>query len=206
MENIYIFDATIKEIKPQIRRRFAVKGNTTLEEFSGILLLGFGWEISHLWVYEIGDKEYGLTDEDSGDVIEESEVKIKDFDKKMLKKFTFTYDFGDNWEHDIKLVDIVPPEKGKKYPSCLAGARSCPPEDCGSVDGYYEIVEAIKFYDEAISNKNILTERQKELLSWMNNIWPDRKYDPEEFDLEKTNKAISKAKKFIKECKSQVAF
>jgi hypothetical protein len=46
-------------------------------------------------------------------------------------RLRYTYDFGDNWEHDILIEDITAAEPGTAYPRCLTGRRACPPEDCG---------------------------------------------------------------------------
>lgn len=35
----------------------------------------------------------------------------------------YTYDFGDNWEHDIVLEKILPPEEGVLYPRCITAVR-----------------------------------------------------------------------------------
>ena len=40
------------------------------------------------------------------------------------------YDFGDDWEHVVVHEDESADES-LTYPRCMAGARRCPPEDCG---------------------------------------------------------------------------
>ena len=55
----------------------------------------------------------------------------------------YLYDFGDNWEHEIILEHILPRETNVRYPRCIAGERACPPEDCGGIDGYQDLLEAI---------------------------------------------------------------
>lgn len=57
---------------------------------------------------------------------------------------TFTYDFGDDWEHAIVAEKVLPPEPGLPYPICVGGKLQCPPEDCGSIPGYYNLLEAIR--------------------------------------------------------------
>ena len=58
-------------------------------------------------------------------------------------KAGYVYDFGDDWEHILTLEKILPREKGTKYPVCIKGSRACPPEDCGGIWGYDELVEII---------------------------------------------------------------
>jgi len=57
-----------------------------------------------------------------------------------IARFTYTYDFGDDWEHTIAIEKRVPAIEGQAYPVCIAGKRNCPPEDCGGVGGYDELL------------------------------------------------------------------
>ena len=52
----------------------------------------------------------------------------------------YEYDFGDNWQHTVTLVDLLRRDFKLSYPRCVSGERACPPEDCGGVDGYAQIV------------------------------------------------------------------
>ena len=58
-------------------------------------------------------------------------------------RFEYLYDYGDGWEHEVKVVSIGPPVDGERYPSCQAGERACPPEDVGGVGGYAEMLKAL---------------------------------------------------------------
>lgn len=52
----------------------------------------------------------------------------------------YEYDFGDDWRHTVRLIDVLRRDFQLRYPRCTGGARACPPEDCGGIDGYAEIV------------------------------------------------------------------
>ncbi len=91
------------------------------------------------------------------------------------------YDFGDAWEHEIILEEILPPEAGLKYPHCAAGARACPPEDCGSTPGYEDLVEAMR------DPKHPERDRY---LEWLGGL-----YDPEKFDLAMVNSDLEDPEK-----------
>ena len=52
----------------------------------------------------------------------------------------YEYDFGDDWRHTVRLIDVMRHDFRLRYPRCSGGARACPPEDCGGIDGYAEIV------------------------------------------------------------------
>jgi len=93
-------------------------------------------------------------------------------------KLIYEYDFGDGWEHTIKVEKILEPDAGVQYPVCLAGRRACPPEDCGGVWGYYEMLEAIQDPSH---------EMYEEYAGWL-----DADFDPEAFDVNKVNRALAR--------------
>jgi len=74
----------------------------------------------------------------------------------------YEYDFGDGWQHTVTLVDVLRRDFKLRYPRCVDGARACPPEDCGGVHAFAEIV-AGRMDDD--------TRR-----------WLPRGYDPARFD------------------------
>lgn len=94
------------------------------------------------------------------------------------QKFIYEYDFGDSWEHEIVVEKMLPIDPQGKYPVCVAGARACPPEDCGSFPGYFAILEALRATKK--------TQEQKELLEWL-----EDDYNPEWFDLDAVNRRLS---------------
>ena len=70
--------------------------------------------------------------------------------------------------HTIVVEKILEKDSSKKYPICLDGARSCPPEDCGSVSGYYNLMKI---------RKNKKHPQYKQLIEQ----WLGVDYDPELF-------------------------
>ena len=84
------------------------------------------------------------------------------------RRADYTYDFGDNWKHQIELEEILPRDKNIKYPICIDGKRACPPEDCGGVWGYEDFLRILN--DPA-------DERHEEMLEWIGG-----EFDPEHFD------------------------
>ena len=172
---------TLKDIRPPIWRRVLVPDNYSLGELHGIIQVAMGWENCHMHAFRIGDAEY--VSQDTGDP---RDPELKDEDRAMLRtvigrakqKFVYEYDFGDSWIHDILVEKVLPFDPQGQYPLCLAGARACPPEDCGSVPGYYRILEAMQAPRK--------TAEQKELLEWLGG-----EYDPAGFDIEAVNEWLS---------------
>jgi len=90
--------------------------------------------------------------------------------------FTYTYDFGDGWDHQIAVEKVAAPEAGTRYPTCTAGRRACPPEDVGGPWSYPDFCEAIK---------NPKHPEHEERLEWVGDI-----FDPEAFDLAAADAAL----------------
>src|SRR5258707_455002 len=78
------------------------------------------------------------------ETLSETRIKLSQIVASGCKKFTYTYDFGDNWEHVIAIEKTLDAESGVRYPRCITGKRACPPEDCGGAWGYGEFLEKIQ--------------------------------------------------------------
>lgn len=137
---------TLLGITPAIWRRFLLPGNIKLEQVHECIQGAFGWQNCHLHEFEIAGKRYGDPD-GNGDraLISErgTKSKLKFFDLQVGDKFLYIYDFGDDWRHELEIEAILPPDPKGFYPDCIAGARACPPEDCGGVSGYLRLVRQL---------------------------------------------------------------
>ena len=58
-------------------------------------------------------------------------------------RFTYTYDFGDEWRHTIVVEDVVAADLMAEYPRFIDGARRAPPEDVGGLPGFEEFLRVI---------------------------------------------------------------
>ena len=95
-------------------------------------------------------------------------------------RLSYTYDFGDNWEHTILVEAITSPEPGIAYPRCLTGRRACPPEDCGGIGGYDYLIEILTDPED---------EEHEDRLEWLGLDSADQ-FDPEAFDPAQANTAL----------------
>lgn len=140
--NVYQFKIILRKSKPRIWRRIQVPENYSFWDLHAAIIDAMGWSGLHLHSFAIEDRsslyglEIGLPEEN--EYLHGTKVKIKKYFKKEKDKIMYTYDFGDNWEHLITLEKILPRDSQKKYPLCLAGKMACPPEDSGSIWGYYD--------------------------------------------------------------------
>jgi hypothetical protein len=173
---VYQFKITLDNIRPAIWRRVQVRGDITLKRLAATILVVMGWENSHLHQFKIAGKAYSLpADADDGfdDFDDEGAIRLYDLSQEELKRFAFEYDFGDGWNHSIVLEKLLEPQKGVKYPLCIAGKNNCPPEDCGGPGGYVNFLEAIS--DPKHPEHGRMVE------------WSGGDFDPEAFDVNVAN-------------------
>jgi len=174
---VYQLKVTLKGSKPPIWRRIQVRGNTTLAKLHGIIQTAMGWTDSHLHQFTIDGVSYGTPDPDGElELKSERRVKLGQLVARGKARFRYEYDFGDSWDHEIEVEQILPPEPGVRYPVCLAGKLACPPEDCGGIWGYVEFLEAIG---------NPEHEEHEAMLEWVGGA-----FAPEAFDLVAVNRLL----------------
>lgn len=170
--------------KPPIWRRIGVDSQITLGMLHEVIQAAFGWTDSHLHAFQIGSDEFGDPDHDStGDLefIDERKVRLDQL-VGPGDKFTYCYDFGDDWEHRIKVEKSEPMETAPlSHAWLITGKRACPPEDVGGIWGYEEFLDTIS---------NPKTAEAQEMLEWAGG-----EFDPERFDLEETQMAVQEASK-----------
>ncbi len=144
---IFQVRVTLLGLTPAVWRCLLLPGNIKLEQVHECIQGAFGWQNRHLHEFEIAGKRYGAPGAIHGDSEVTSErgtkSKLKFFDLKTGDKFLYIYDFGDEWRHELEIEAILPPAPDGYYPDCIAGARACPPEDCGGVPGYFRLVRPL---------------------------------------------------------------
>lgn len=113
-------------------------------------------------------EEIGIPDEDGElEFLAGWKIPIASYFSLKNKKAEYAYDFGDNWKDSLLLEKIIPQKSAQKYPLCVAGERTYPPEDCGGVWGYVDLLEII-------NNQN--HEEHSSMMEWLG-----RSFNPEEF-------------------------
>jgi hypothetical protein len=109
-----------------------------------------GWTNSHLHHFRVGEQLFGDPDlmqenfEEMG-YEDSTSAKLSDILPRSGRQFAleYEYDFGDGWRYEVLLEGCLRAERGKRYPVCLEGARTCPPEDVGGTWGYEVFLEAM---------------------------------------------------------------
>ncbi|MCP4357966.1 MAG: plasmid pRiA4b ORF-3 family protein [Chloroflexi bacterium] len=175
-KKVYQFKVTLKGIRPPIWRRFQVVDNITFYELHHILQEVMGWYNAHLHQFDLGGlilADAEILAEIWEDGVDEQKSRLNEFVGQEGQKLSYEYDFGDSWEHILLLEKILPTETNIHYPCCLKGKRACPPEDCGGVWGYAELLEALANKDHP---------EHETYLDWLGDD-----LDPEAFDLDGIN-------------------
>jgi hypothetical protein len=127
--------------KPPVWRRVQLRADTRLDQLHEILQAALGWENYHLHAFSFGEEEFGPRDPELGlDFSDERCVTLGEL-TYLGARLRYTYDFGDNWEHEILVEDLLDPET--HYPILVAAKGACPPEDCGGTWGYADLKEIL---------------------------------------------------------------
>ena len=174
--SIYQIKVTLRHVTPPVWRRILVGADTRLGELHDILQDVMGWEYAHLHDFRVGQDSYGEPNPDyPGDLKNERSVRL-DKIAGQGSSFIYDYDFGDGWEHDLKIEKILPVDLGTDYPVCIDGQGACPPEDCGGPYGYTRMLEV--FNDPG-------NEEHEEIVEWLG-----EEFDAEAFDADAVNRLL----------------
>ncbi|MEX0721667.1 MAG: plasmid pRiA4b ORF-3 family protein [Balneolaceae bacterium] len=177
---IYQLHLELQGTKPKIWRRMLVSSDVLLSDLHKIIQTTMGWTNSHLHQF-IKDREFyeppapedEIWDSHGNDY---TGIKLYDFLLQENDKIVYEYDFGDSWNHVIKLEKILPADKNSILPKCIGGALASPPEDCGGVWGFEEMKKALK------------NPKHPEHDMYME--WLGEGFDPNAFDMEAVNEML----------------
>jgi hypothetical protein len=171
---VYQLKISLKQAKPPIWRRVLVPASIELEALHAVIQAAFGWTNSHLHQFIDGRTFYMPGGEDDGfmgmDTEDSAGVRLLDLLRKEKDKVVYEYDFGDSWEHQVLLEKVLPADPEQPLPVCIKGKRACPPDDCGGMYGYFQMLETLDGSDD---------KEKSDLLDWLGGA-----FDPEAFDLD----------------------
>jgi hypothetical protein len=183
----YAFRIELKDIRPKIWRYFYVRSDISLLEFHDVIQRVMGWSNYHLFSFRIHGEDYYVPGEDgfgqpatAADGATHKTLKTIRLNKLYLSKgdtFQYLYDMGDDWEHVVKVLDTdYSPKVPGTRAGCYRGARACPPEDCGGVWGYSELLEILAHPER---------EEYEERMECI-----EEGFDPEAFDMDTINQML----------------
>ena len=184
---IYHLMVILLDTEPLIWRRLQVPGDASLDWLHAVLQVAVGWTNSHLHAFQVGEDCYSATRqhfaefEGDPEILEERKFTLQQIAPHEQDAFGYEYDFGDSWAHAIMVEKILPLGAAATTTAlCLDGARACPPDDCGGVGGYEDLLKILK------NRKHPEHQSMKE--------WLGRPFDAEAFDVAKANLWLKKLK------------
>ena len=136
----------LQDTDPPIWREVEVPTSITLKVLHDIVQITMGWLDQHLWEFKIDGRTYGLPMDEDWDAAPRTEaikVRLRDVLKPWKTTIDYMYDFGDSWEHRLTITKVRPGQPGVSYPHYVGGEWDCPPEDCGGIPGYYNMLDAL---------------------------------------------------------------
>lgn len=175
---LFQFKVTLRGISPPIWRQIQVWEDYTLAQLHRVLQVVMGWENYHLYEFHVGSRLYGPPDPEFGrKIIDAKRIRIPALLPSVGTHFEYVYDLGDYWQHDLLVEGNPQPTPGVNYPRCIAGERSCPPEDVGGPRGYEDYLEALADPDH---------KQHEEMMAWRG------PFDPVAFSIEQVNRELKK--------------
>lgn len=93
-----------------------------------------GWEGIHLYYFDIYAVHHGAFELDA----ESPDLPFSVFQFRERDRFSYVYDMGDYWEHEVRIEKFLEPHAKKTHAICTGGSGVCPPGDCGDPPGYPE--------------------------------------------------------------------
>lgn len=163
----------LRDVVPRVRRRLLVPGSVRLDKLHRMFQAAMGWQDHHLHSFEIGGERYGtqLDEDPEGELDEKAVTVVRAVEG--CGHFTYEYDFGDCWEHDVTVEALWRMPIGLKHAVCLGGENACPPEDSGGAGGYEDLLRVL---DDPSH------EDHEDLRAWVGGH-----FDPHELDLALVN-------------------
>lgn len=189
----YTVRVALRGIKPPIWRKVTVPSNISLRLFGDLILELMGWMGEHLNQFRKGDSYYAPAYQREEEMpplygrIENYNQEDFTLGEVLSEKgdtMVWEYDFGDSWEHDVRLSSVDEYADGEPREIVfIGGKRACPPEDCGGIWGYEEL---LKLHERRIARKRISAD-DRERLEWYG---MDRDFDPEWLSLEECREIV----------------
>ena len=175
----YVLRVTIRDTSPAIWRRLAVPSSYTFEQLHKTLQFVFGWLNYHLYAFEAGDRRFDSPHNDLAEGERATTTRLLSLSPHVGDTWTYRYDFGDDWVHDIVIEEIVPAASApdERWPRLLDGARAGPPEDCGGPPGLTELLDALA--------------RPRSKAGRAMREWVGPHYDPARFDVWHVERALT---------------
>ena len=167
---------TLTGIRPPVWRRLLLPAGMTLGDLHDAIQSSMGWEDAHLHDFDIDGRRYGdptTIDE----VINEERLTLAGIHRTGIERFTYTYDFGDDWVHLITIEGTIPAVAGQRYPACIAGNDPARRRTAADRYGYAHFLAARN--DPAHPDHTEMSN------------WVDEDFDPDGFSVTEADASVA---------------
>ena len=172
---VYQLRIALANIEPCIWRTLLVPDTLRLSKLDRVIQEAFGRTNSHLHEFRVGTKRYGMVDvvedldwDEEEALLDERKFTVGSVLSDDLDCFEYEYDFGDGWDHIVKVEKILIPDQTNDWTMCIAGENACPPEDVSGSYGFKEFVEIMA---------NPKHEQYAETYRWFGGPFDQRGFD-----------------------------
>ncbi|MGB6208508.1 plasmid pRiA4b ORF-3 family protein [Mycobacterium sp.] len=178
---VHQITVTLADItEPRVWRRLLIPDAMPLSRLHDVIQTAMGWQDYHLHSFTDGRCTYGPSNPELElDFVDERSVRFGDLDIES-GLISYTYDFGDGWEHEIVVETAGVAEPGKHYPQCVDGEGACPSEDCGGPPGYEHLREVLADPGD---------EEHDDMVTWLG-LDHACEFNPAAFDVEAVNRRL----------------
>lgn len=159
-----------------IYREVSIPSNATIDFAAHVLLSVMGWSGNYPYQVIHDDVQYTdpevAKDSNSENIKSLTDYTLSDVFRRKFDFMTLLYDFDDKWKHTVYLKSIRKYRPDQKvHINYLSGSGGCPPENCGGIHAYVDLLNTLQ--------KKRLSKDERENLEWLG---IDRNFDPHEFD------------------------
>jgi hypothetical protein len=176
---VLVLDMSVAGCVPRIWRRFHVKETMWLARLHDSIQVAFDWFDYQTHTFTLEDLRLGNPSKQDGVLVEDDrDLTLSEIDLGKRGGMSYDYHFGDGWRVDIRVENVMPAVKGEVYPCCVAGERAGPPEDCGGLEAFHDMLACIQEPD---------TDLGREWLEWLGD-----QHDVLRCDIAAINKGLRK--------------
>jgi hypothetical protein len=181
-ERVFPLHLTVLGTEPRVGRVLLVRESMWLSRLHDSIQVAFDWFDYQTHVFNFEDLRFGNPLKRQEVLIEDDrDISLADLDLENRASFTYGYNFSEGWVVDIRVDKPIAMEKGLRYPHCVSGERAGPPEDCGGIEAFHDMLACLREPE---------TELGREWREW---IGPD--YNPDVCNLTKINQALRRLTK-----------
>lgn len=177
---VLVLQLAVAGCAPRIWRRLVVKETMWLGRLHDSIQVAFDWFDYQTHTFTLGELRLGNpVREDGAPAVEDDrDLTLADIELGKRGGMIYDYHFGEGWRVEVRVEQVIPMVKGEVYPRCLAGERAGPPEDCGGVEAYHDMLACIQEPNTDLGRE------------WMD--WLGPRHDVDRCDVEAINKAFRK--------------